>query len=74
LDTQIKIGDLVWVVPGHRSLTGCPETLLSKGIVMSSVGEDWYRVYRSFGREKTDISDFPYWMLKRVEQKSYEGG
>jgi len=65
--TEIKKGDLVWIVH-HASDIVRNEEIATKGVVIRKIAawdSIWYRVFMSWS-EKTRITDFPAHMLKRV--------
>ena len=66
MKTTIENGDLVWIVPDAH---GAPDQLSVRGVVMSTIDENWFRVYSSYWTsvgEKTSIQDFPSHMLKKI--------
>ena len=69
MTTEIKKGDLVWIVP-HASDIVRNEEITTKGVIISKIAawdSIWYRVFMSWSAN-TKIVDFPEHMLKRVEK------
>ena len=58
-------GDLVWITDDASKLVR-DELIATKGIVLSKIDTDWFRVYMSWNK-KTRIADFPKHMLKKIE-------
>ena len=69
---KLKAGDIVWIDHDAQRLVR-NEEIAMKGIVMSLIPGDWYRVYMSW-KEKTKVVDFPNHMLKRVDVDHVEKG
>ena len=62
----LKIGELVFIATTTMPPRGSSE-YATRGIVMSKIEPDWYRVYMSWG-DKSRIAEFPEHMLEKIEE------
>ena len=68
MTTEIKNGDLVWIVHNASADIVRNEEIATKGVIIRKIPDSiWYRVFMSWS-EKTKVVDFPAHMLKRIQE------
>jgi hypothetical protein len=69
---KLKVGELVWITHDAQKMVR-NEEIATKGIVVTPIHGDWYRVYMSW-EKKTRVVDFPRHMLEKIEAPDVEKG
>lgn len=64
---MVKVGDLVLIKAGSEKFVR-NEKIATRGIVLSQIDDDWFRIYISWSN-KTRTIDLPSWMLENIKKE-----